>query len=260
MRVIAPGQFNLCPSEACHPVDGDSAAPSCEVPKAAAPVEFLPYPEVPREAVEQAARSSAPAGSTSPASSTSTRWTGARVLRRQRQLEPPPRGRAGVRVRSVRARRRLPGGGAAEVAVVSVFKDGRSQPAIGCAPATIAICNSRSPVSGDVVAFSGRTQHRGRIPRSPIVSAPGCGLRPGRVRTAAASSTPSTVASGFSRKAVRRRQRRLVGRLQLRLQRGLALLQRLPLGLQIRTGKAVLDRLDDTADVALSAFELSLGR
>lgn len=55
MRVIAPGQFNLCPSEACHPVDGDGES-VCEVPAAAAPVEFLPYPEVPREAVEQATR------------------------------------------------------------------------------------------------------------------------------------------------------------------------------------------------------------
>jgi glutathione synthase/RimK-type ligase-like ATP-grasp enzyme len=54
MRVIAPGQFNLCPSEVCHPVDGDESV--CEVPVAAAPVEFLPYPEVPREAVEQATK------------------------------------------------------------------------------------------------------------------------------------------------------------------------------------------------------------
>jgi len=56
MRVIAPGQFNLCPSEACHPVEvgGETI---CEVPRAAAaPVEFLPYPEVPREAVEQATK------------------------------------------------------------------------------------------------------------------------------------------------------------------------------------------------------------
>jgi glutathione synthase/RimK-type ligase-like ATP-grasp enzyme len=53
MRVIAPGQFNLCPSEACHPVE-EGGETICEVPKAAAPVEFLPYPEVPPEAVEQA--------------------------------------------------------------------------------------------------------------------------------------------------------------------------------------------------------------
>ena len=55
MRVIAPGQFNLCPSETCHPVE-EGGETICEVPKAAAPVEFLPYPEVPAEAVEQASR------------------------------------------------------------------------------------------------------------------------------------------------------------------------------------------------------------
>jgi len=55
MRVIAPGQFNLCPSETCHPVE-EGGEVICEVPKAAAPVEFIPYPEVPAEAVEQATR------------------------------------------------------------------------------------------------------------------------------------------------------------------------------------------------------------
>ena len=55
MRVIAPGQFNLCPSEACHPVDVGGEV-ICEVPKEAAPVRFEPYPSVPGEAVEQAAR------------------------------------------------------------------------------------------------------------------------------------------------------------------------------------------------------------
>lgn len=55
MRVIAPGQFNLCPSEACHPVEVGGEV-ICEVPKEAAPVRFEPYPGVPPEAVEQAAR------------------------------------------------------------------------------------------------------------------------------------------------------------------------------------------------------------
>jgi len=56
MRVITHGRFNLCPSPVCNPDDGDGA---CEVPAAqvtAAPVEFYPYAEVPRDAVATAAR------------------------------------------------------------------------------------------------------------------------------------------------------------------------------------------------------------
>jgi glutathione synthase/RimK-type ligase-like ATP-grasp enzyme len=53
MRVIAPGQFNLCPSEVCHPVAPDATA-ACPVPQAAPPARFLPYPEVPSSAVEAA--------------------------------------------------------------------------------------------------------------------------------------------------------------------------------------------------------------
>ncbi len=49
MRVISHGSFNLCPSEVCNPVSGESL---CEVPKTAVPVEFHPYPEVPASAVE----------------------------------------------------------------------------------------------------------------------------------------------------------------------------------------------------------------
>ncbi len=58
MRVIAPGQFNLCPSVVCHPVDGAASTGEviCEVPAAPAPAQFLPYPEVPAEAVEAASR------------------------------------------------------------------------------------------------------------------------------------------------------------------------------------------------------------
>ena len=56
MRVKTHGRFNLCPSPVCNPDDGYGA---CEVPVpqvAAPPVEFYPYPDVPREAVDTAAR------------------------------------------------------------------------------------------------------------------------------------------------------------------------------------------------------------
>jgi glutathione synthase/RimK-type ligase-like ATP-grasp enzyme len=60
MRVIAPGQFNLCPSEICHPVENARNADAevvCVIsPTAREAPQFLPYPEVPREAVEQASR------------------------------------------------------------------------------------------------------------------------------------------------------------------------------------------------------------
>mgnify|MGYP000614727041 CR=1 FL=1 len=49
MRVISHGAFNLCPSEVCHPADGETSV--CEIPAAAKPVEFYPYPEVPAAAV-----------------------------------------------------------------------------------------------------------------------------------------------------------------------------------------------------------------
>lgn len=55
MRVISHGAFNLCPSEVCNPETGDS---HCALPESqpAAPVEFLPYPEVPAAAVEAGTR------------------------------------------------------------------------------------------------------------------------------------------------------------------------------------------------------------
>jgi glutathione synthase/RimK-type ligase-like ATP-grasp enzyme len=54
MRVKTHGRFNLCPSPVCNPDEGDGV---CEVPEAnAPPVEFYPYTEVPREAVETAGR------------------------------------------------------------------------------------------------------------------------------------------------------------------------------------------------------------
>jgi glutathione synthase/RimK-type ligase-like ATP-grasp enzyme len=49
MRVVSHGAFNLCPSEACNPEGGGES--HCEVPVAAKPVEFYPYPEVPAAAV-----------------------------------------------------------------------------------------------------------------------------------------------------------------------------------------------------------------
>src|SRR4029453_6804565 len=53
MRVKTHGRFNLCPSPVCNPESGDGV---CEIPEAQAvsapPVEFYPFLEVPREAVE----------------------------------------------------------------------------------------------------------------------------------------------------------------------------------------------------------------
>ncbi|AMO21881.1 hypothetical protein GCM10027034_21160 [Ramlibacter solisilvae] len=56
MRVRTHGRFNLCPSPVCNPDVGEAA---CEIPEPqqdAPPVEFLPFHEVPREAVETALR------------------------------------------------------------------------------------------------------------------------------------------------------------------------------------------------------------
>src|SRR5688572_22179837 len=53
MRVKTHGRFNLCPSPVCNPDDGDGV---CDVPAVAVPpVEFYPYPDVPRDAVQVAA-------------------------------------------------------------------------------------------------------------------------------------------------------------------------------------------------------------
>jgi glutathione synthase/RimK-type ligase-like ATP-grasp enzyme len=55
MRVKTHGRFNLCPSPVCNPDDGSSG--HCEVPAVVAPpVEFFPFPDVPRDAVAAAAR------------------------------------------------------------------------------------------------------------------------------------------------------------------------------------------------------------
>ena len=55
MRVISHGSFNLCPSEVCNPLTGDS---HCEIPetKPSRPVEFHPYKEVPTPAVDAGKR------------------------------------------------------------------------------------------------------------------------------------------------------------------------------------------------------------
>ncbi|MDP2276581.1 MAG: hypothetical protein Q8N23_19225 [Archangium sp.] len=56
MRVVSQGSFNLCPSEVCHPEDGAVAA--CALPSKTPqkPVEFFPYPDVPKDAVEKGRR------------------------------------------------------------------------------------------------------------------------------------------------------------------------------------------------------------
>jgi len=51
MRVVSHGSFNLCPSEVCNPVTGESHCEIAET-KPARPVEFHPYPGVPAPAVD----------------------------------------------------------------------------------------------------------------------------------------------------------------------------------------------------------------
>jgi hypothetical protein len=57
MRVKTHGRFNLCPSPVCNP---DEGAGACDVPagpqRDAPPVEFFPFPGVPRDAVDTARR------------------------------------------------------------------------------------------------------------------------------------------------------------------------------------------------------------
>lgn len=52
MRVLNTDGFNLCPSEDCNPIDGTGM---CAIPTQAPP-EFLPFPDVPAAAVEEATR------------------------------------------------------------------------------------------------------------------------------------------------------------------------------------------------------------
>ena len=58
MRVVTHGRFNLCPSPVCNPDEGTGVCetPSQETVAAAPPVEFYPFPEVPRDAVRTAQR------------------------------------------------------------------------------------------------------------------------------------------------------------------------------------------------------------
>jgi glutathione synthase/RimK-type ligase-like ATP-grasp enzyme len=64
MRVKTHGRFNLCPSPVCNPDDGAGVCDTAPAESGvsafsltdAQPVEFFPYPDVPREAVETAAR------------------------------------------------------------------------------------------------------------------------------------------------------------------------------------------------------------
>ena len=57
MRVITHGRFNLCPSPVCNPDEGDALCPAPAHPAVdAPPVEFHPFPDVPRDAVDTASR------------------------------------------------------------------------------------------------------------------------------------------------------------------------------------------------------------
>jgi glutathione synthase/RimK-type ligase-like ATP-grasp enzyme len=56
MRVKTHGRFNLCPSPVCNPDDGSGLCEVSGEAPAALPVEFYPYPDVPRDAVETARR------------------------------------------------------------------------------------------------------------------------------------------------------------------------------------------------------------
>ena len=55
MRVVTHGRYNLCPSEACHPVEAEEKG-ACAIPDPqegdARPVEFHPYLDLPTEALE----------------------------------------------------------------------------------------------------------------------------------------------------------------------------------------------------------------
>ena len=56
MRVISHGAFNLCPSEVCNPEEGSSASHCVVGTGTSKPVEFFPYPDVPRSAVDAGKR------------------------------------------------------------------------------------------------------------------------------------------------------------------------------------------------------------
>jgi glutathione synthase/RimK-type ligase-like ATP-grasp enzyme len=57
MRVKTQGRFNLCPSPVCNPDEGEGACPVPSAHESASPpVEFLPYRDVPEDAVRTARR------------------------------------------------------------------------------------------------------------------------------------------------------------------------------------------------------------
>ncbi len=59
MRVVTHGRYNLCPSEACNPADGDGASSCAIEPPAeteAPPVEFYPFHDLPDDAREAGRR------------------------------------------------------------------------------------------------------------------------------------------------------------------------------------------------------------
>ena len=103
MRVKSHGRFNLCPSPVCNP-DGGTGV--CAVPEEIAdapPVEFFPYPDVPRDAVATAKRIVQAARlDVGGIEYLETRRRPAGLLRHQRQLELAPVGRGRVWLRPVR--------------------------------------------------------------------------------------------------------------------------------------------------------------
>ena len=57
MRVKTHGRFNLCPSPVCNPDEGEGACPVPSAHESASPpVEFLPYRDVPEDAIRTARR------------------------------------------------------------------------------------------------------------------------------------------------------------------------------------------------------------
>jgi hypothetical protein len=56
MRVITHGRFNLCPSPVCNPDEGGGVCAVPEIVVEAPPVEFVPFPGVPADAVATAKR------------------------------------------------------------------------------------------------------------------------------------------------------------------------------------------------------------
>ena len=111
MRVKTHGRFNLCPSPVCNPDDGDGV---CEVPgrrSRAPPVEFFPYPEVPREAVDDRERIVRAARlDVGGIEYLETPTTGGACSTTSTRTRTCARRWRGVRLRSVRARGRLPAG------------------------------------------------------------------------------------------------------------------------------------------------------